>query len=317
MELTLALNGKREKADVLFVEPSDFGFAKNWRETLGDDQNPFRKDSVEFAQLAVSKFEAEFESGTYANSLRDFRDHIASNPKIEVSGFILLKCDWFPNSEVIAFSHFRRSWSNKIILDYLGAHPFIPRPKEGSSYIVKGAGTALLYFIAQIAKQENCSALWGEATALSASYYQGVFELERVDDLIYVPKKNLLGFAERCEKGWATADETKTSADQPLENIYALEAENPPFLGSKTAVFNPSKRLAFRFLKLPYHTQLEIAKKLQFITNAATDLAREELIQTVFRAAREKNTVSDLWDLVEEKYGDVVQEINPFVRSTK
>jgi len=312
MELTLELNDKRVKADVLFAQPSDFGFAKKWQQNLGDDQNPIRNDSVEFAKLAVAKFEAESEQGTYANSLQDFRDHVSSNPKIEVGGFILLKCAWFPHSEVIGFSHFRRSWCNKIILDYLGTHPFIARPEGDSRHIVHGTGIALLYFIVQIAKQENCSALWGEATSSSATYYQRTFKLDRVDDLIFAPNEKLLGFSERCEKGWATTKEGLPAAEEQLSKIYALEVENPPFVGSKKAMFNPSKRLAFRFMKLPYHTQTEIAKKLELATSDAPGLPQSELIKAVFRRAREKSTISVLWDLVEKSYSEGAQEVNPF-----
>ena len=41
-----------------------------------------------------------------------------------------------------------------------------------------------------------------------------------------------------------------------------MEAKTPPFVGSKTAVFNPSRRLAYRFLDLPDHVQAGIAKTL-------------------------------------------------------
>jgi hypothetical protein len=317
MELTLELNGKREKAKVSFAQAADFGFAENWRHALGKDQNPNRNDSVDFAQLAVKRFEASSELGIYANSLQDFNDHIASNPKIEVGGFIVLKCGWFPGSEVIGFSHFRRTWSNKIILDYLAAHPFIARPKENSTHVVRGVGIALLYFITQIVKQENCNALWGEATSSSALYYQGVFKLDRVEDLIFVPKEKLIGFAEQRERDWSTADEIVAIADQPLDKIYALEVENPPFVGSKTAVFNPSKILAYRFLKLPYHKQMEIAKGLRLVKSNAAALSREELAEVVFKGAREKGILSELWGRVEKEYGDAIPGENPFETTKK
>lgn len=312
MEITVELNGKKEKAKVSFAQPADFGFAETWRKVLGNDQNPIRVDSVEFAQLAIKRFEASSELGIYANSLTDFNDHIASNPKIEVGGFIVLRCGWFPDSEIIGFSHFRRTWCNKIILDYLGAHPFIARPKEDSTHKVRGVGVALLYFIAQIVKQENCTALWGEATSSSAPYYQNIFELDRVEDLIFAPKANLMAFAEKREQEWSTASEMIAAANQPLDKIYALEVENPPFVGSKTAVFNPSKRLAYRFLKLPYHKQMQIAKTLHFVKGNTAALSRDDLAQAVFKGARDKGNLSSLWSMVEKEYGDGTPEENPF-----
>src|SRR6266849_4788616 len=94
MEVTLELNGRREKGQVSFAQPADLSFAQIWRKSLGKDQNPIRVDAIDFAQLAIKRFEASSELGIYANSLRDFGDHIASNPKVEVGGFIVLKCSW-------------------------------------------------------------------------------------------------------------------------------------------------------------------------------------------------------------------------------
>ncbi len=78
MEVSLELNGKKVKAKVSFAHPDDFSFAKNWKESIGNDQNPVRMDTVDYAQQAVKKYEASFGSGKYANSLKDFSDHIAS-----------------------------------------------------------------------------------------------------------------------------------------------------------------------------------------------------------------------------------------------
>ena len=66
MELNLKLNGKREKAKVSFAQPGDFGFAETWRQALGDDQNPLRNDAVDFAHLALKRFEASAGLGIYA-----------------------------------------------------------------------------------------------------------------------------------------------------------------------------------------------------------------------------------------------------------
>ncbi len=312
MEVTLELNGKKEKGKISFAQRADFGFAEGWRKTLGNDQNPKRVDAVDFAQLAVKRYEASAELGIYANSLGDFSDHIASNPKVEVGGFIVLGCNWFPDSEIIGFSHFRRTWCNKIVLDYLAAHPFIACPKDDATHKVRGVGVALLYFIIQVLKRQNCPTLWGEATSLSSTYYQKTFKLERVEDLILAPKENLIAFAEETEREWSAASDVLTAPNQTLDKIYALEIENPPFVGSKMAVFNPTKRLAFRFLKLAYHKQMEIAKALHFVKGDTSSVSSNDLAQIVFKGAREKEKLSDLWELVEKEYTDGISEQNPF-----
>jgi hypothetical protein len=136
MEITLELNGEKTKAKVSFAQPEDFGFAKGWKDALGRDQNPIRNDAVDLARLAIRKYEAAFETGKYANSRRDFGDHISSNPKVEVGAFIVLKCGWYPGAGVIGFAHFRRTWCNKIVLDYLGIHPFIACPPDEPTHTV-------------------------------------------------------------------------------------------------------------------------------------------------------------------------------------
>ena len=214
MEVTLELNGKKVKAKVSFAQPADFAFANGWKEAIGTDQNPIRTDTIEYAQLAVKKYEASFGSGKYANSLRDFSDHIASNPKVEVGGFVLLRCDWYPGAEVIGFAHFRRTWCNKIVLDYLGTHPLIVRPFDGATHEVRGVGVALLYFVGQVLKQENCSMLWGEATSSSASFYKKSFNLQGVEDLINAPRENVIAFLDECEREWSNESDVIAAANQ-------------------------------------------------------------------------------------------------------
>lgn len=316
MEVTLELNGKKEKAKVSFAQPADFGFAKGWKQSIGNDQNPVMQDTVDYAELAVKRYEATFGTGIYATSFRDFTDHIASNPRIEVAGFIVLRCNWFPVSEIIGFSHFRRTWCNKIILDFLGTHPLIVRPPENATHKVRGVGVALLYFIIQLLKRENCSALWGEATSSSGTYYQKIFKLGRVEDLILAPRENLIAFADETEREWLTNADAGSTLNQPLGAIYALEVDNPPFVGSKMAVFNPSKRLAYRFLKLAYHKQVEIAIALQCVACDSPAIPVDELAQAVFKHARDKMILSVLWDLVEKQSGVGTLEENPFNRTS-
>ena len=317
MDVTLELNGKKVKAKVSFAQPDDLAFAKNWKESIGDSQNPVRTDTVDFAQLAVKKYEASFGSGKYANSLKDFSDHIASNPKVEVGGFVVLRCDWFPGAEIIGFSHFRRTWCNKIVLDYLGTHPLIVRPQDDATHKVRGVGAALLCFVARVLKQENCSGLWGEATSLSASFYQKVFNLQGVEDLINAPRENVIAFLDESEREWSAEGEVVAAANHLLEQIYVLETENPPFVGSKMAVFNQSKILAYRYLRLPYHKQMEIAKALHFVEADAAAMPKNDLAQIVFRSAREKESLSALWNLVENEQGDGTPEENPFDTTQK
>jgi len=199
MEFPIVLNRARQIANLVFAGPHDFGFVDAWREKLGDDQNPVRNDAVDFAQLVLDRVSTSV-TQSYARSIGDIADHIANNPQCEVACCVLLKCDWFQDSNVLGVCHFRRTWSNNIVLDYLTVHPFIARPPDQYPNVVQGVGTALLYFLSHVAKKYECSAIWGEATAISSGFYKKVFSLDSVEDMIYVPRDKFIEFADELEK---------------------------------------------------------------------------------------------------------------------
>jgi hypothetical protein len=132
------------------------------------------------------------------------------------------------------------------VLDYLASHPFIVRPPDSYPAVVRGVGTALLYFLCSVAKRYGCDAVWGEATQGSCGFYRQVLKLDSVKDLIYAPSEKFLSFIDRTDAN--RREGATTAATSAREEIYAVEVENPPFVGSKTAVFNPARRLAYRFL---------------------------------------------------------------------
>lgn len=63
MEVKVKQDGKYMKAKVSFAKQEDFAFAKNWADLVGDDQNPVRTDTVEYAALAIKKYEAAYGTG--------------------------------------------------------------------------------------------------------------------------------------------------------------------------------------------------------------------------------------------------------------
>lgn len=312
MELPVELNKARKIATAMFAGQNDLAFVTEWRKTLGEDKNPLKTDAVDFAQLVQYRFVAHSEIQAYASRVQDFGDHIKNNPNSEIAGIVLLKCDWFPESKVIGVAHFRRTWSNNIILDYLAAHPFIAMRDPAYQYQVRGVGTALLYFVSQIALRYKCGALWGEATHLSCDYYKGQLKLETVEDLIYAPQENLLEFTTRLEKEWAAKESDMAIKGTTLDKIYEAETTNPPFVGSKTAVFNPARRLAYRFLDLPDHVQTGIAQTLGLLQNDDKGQPSAEQFRRFFRRATANGKLPNLWHEVEKQYPDGEPDKNPF-----
>ena len=100
-----------------------------------------------------------------------------------------------------------------------------------------------------------------------------------------------------------------------LEQLYNLEVDHPPLAGNKSAVFNPPRRLAYHFLDLPYHVQMEIAQTLDLLQDEDRDQLDDELFRRFFRRAAGSGKLPDLWNEVEKKHPDGEPEKNPFKES--
>jgi hypothetical protein len=85
MDLSVKLNNKYQTAKAVFAEKGDLAFVHDWRKTLGDDANPRRNDAVDFAEVAVHRFEAHSAIEPYARAIEDIGDHIQNNPQCEVA----------------------------------------------------------------------------------------------------------------------------------------------------------------------------------------------------------------------------------------
>jgi hypothetical protein len=308
MQIPIEYNDGLRTANIIFGGEGDLTFISDWRRTLGADQHPFRRDAVDFAELATQRFKAYAQHVPYANSIEEIGHYIQDNPHSEVGCCALLKCDWFPDSAVIGIAHFRRSWCNRIILDYLAAHPYIVHPPNGYPHKVRGAGTGLLYFLCTVARDYNCGAIWGEATSHSYKYYKKHFDLDSVQDLIYAEPKNFMAFIGRIE----SIPKVKVGSEDITRDVYETEVQNPPFVGSKTALFNPAKRLAYRFLDLPHHVQHRIVQTLGVVTAQEATRSPDEFFKLCFKRAKELGKLGELWKLVEEQHPDGDPTKNPF-----
>ena len=314
-ELPLELNGKRVTGNIKFAEQKDFGFLNEWREKVGDDPNPFRVDTVDLAGLAVTRFLEQSGMVPYARSIGDIGDHIIHNPKSEVACFLLLTCGWFPDSSVIGLIHFRRTWCNSIVLDYLAVHPFITKPPDGYPHRVNGTGLSLLYFLSRVAEKYASDHIWGEATQISCGFYKRYLSLGVAEDLILAPRSKFVEFAEGLDQRWQGKSETMKVDDVKLEEAYKLEEDNPPLVGNKFAVFNPPRKLVYHFLELAKHDQLEIAGTLGLLAAEDEDLQDDQLFRNIFRRARELGKLADLWTAVEKRHPNGEPDKNPFPKS--
>ena len=292
-------------AEIAFAQHENLGFAEKWRDDLGADPNPRRKDAVDFAHLATQRFKIESIIGQpYVRSIAEIGDYIARDSKCEIAGFALLKCDWFPYSEVIGICHFRRTWSNNIVLDYLASHPFAMNPPKDDRYKVRGVGTTLLVFLCRVAAQHACGRIWGEATDNSCDFYKEMFKLDPVrnpvQDLFLIPPQNFL--------------EANTMKPDALEEIYKVEETNPPLVGKRSVMFGSKRQLVNHFLDLQRHDQDQIAQALGLHEEGDSDILEDQWCRVLFQRADQNGKLRELWDEVEKRHQSGEPEKNPFIR---
>lgn len=74
---------------------------------------------------------------------------------------------------------------------------------------------------------------------------------------------------------------------------------------------NHERRLAYRFLTLPFRHQITVAKNLDVLTDADRTLGDEALFQVLFKRAGEKGLLGKLWAETEKVHEDPA-DFNPF-----
>lgn len=297
-----------------FAALSDLRFVERWRETLGSRPEPVQREAADLAHLAKERFFADSNVGQpYIADPLEIGEHIARDQQSEVAGFILLKCDWFLDSEVIGLCHFRRTWCNNIALDYLAVHPRNLAPSADPQHKVKGIGSALLCFLSRIAVANSCGLIWGEATHTSHGYYEKFFKLDSVKDLFLIPKEN---FAE-CAKlalDWQPTMDANTMNLEAVKELHEVEETNPPLVGNRTLVIGSKRQLIEHFLDLPRHTQNEVAKTLGLLNEGDSGIPGDRWCGELFQRADRCGKLHELWNEVEQRHDYGEPEKNPFSR---
>jgi hypothetical protein len=313
-DFIVAVNANPEKVVVKFATLHDMSFVLRWRETLGANPKPTQRDAVDFAELARERFIADSKLGQpYIETLGKMQEHIARDPKCEVAGFMLLKCDWFYASQVIGICHFRRTWCNNIVLDYLATHPLTLGETEDTRHKVKGIGTVLLCCLSRIAIENSCELIWGEATDRSCGYYEKLFELEVVKDLIVVPRDNFTLCANR-KLDWQGNNDVNTMNLGAVRELYEIEKTHPPLVGKRTIMAGSRRQLVDHFLDLPRHVQNEIAQTLGLLKEGDSHILEDQWCRILFQRADQNGKLHELWNEVEKRHDDGEPEKNPFVR---
>lgn len=97
----------------------------------------------------------------------------------------------------------------------------------------------------------------------------------------------------------------------PTAVPFDLAGTIDPVVRLEAPEMNSARRLAYRFLTLPYHERIATAIELQLFEESDQGLSDQRLFAEFFRRARERNSLGELWDAVERRHGNEATE-NPF-----
>lgn len=313
-EFIVSVNAQPHKAEVEFAEMlGDLSFVEKWREALGTNPEPKQREAVDLAQLARERFVADSRVGQpYLSTAEGLAGLIHGEPESEVGAFILLKCQWFSPSRFIGLCHFRRTWCNNIVVDYLATHPLILREGTVDQVKVKGVGLALLCFISRLAVANSCTQMWGEATLGSHPYYEHIFDLKGVTDLFIIPPENYMLCANR-KLDWQPQEGVNTMNMQAVEELYDVEEKHPPLVGNRTQMVGSKRQLINHFLDLPRYKQDEVAKTLGLLNDEDANILEDQWCGILFQRAVKAGKLRELWDEVEKRHEHGEPENNPFI----
>lgn len=313
-EFIVKVSKNPQKVVVEFATMNDLLFVEKWRETLGVSPEPIQRDVVDLAQLARDRYIADSKVGQpYIAAAEDVHEHLAGDQQCEVGGFILLKCEWFPDSKTIGFCHFRRTWCNNIVLDYLGKHPRTLGHTEDPRYKIGGIGPALLCYLSRIAVKYSCGRIWGEATQTSRTFYERQFALEKVKDLFVIERDNFNACAE-LKLDWQSKQNANTINMEAAQELYDVEEKHPPLVGNRTLTMSSRRQLIEHFLDLPRHVQDETAQSLGLLREGDGSILEDEWCRLLFQRAAQSGKLHELWDSVEKQHEDGDPQNNPFTR---
>lgn len=302
------------KVVVAFAAHGDMAFVGKWRETLGTNPEPKQRETVEFAELAKERYYADSGVGQpYITAPADMRALIDGDPQCEVAGFMLLKSDWYPASDVVGLCHFRRTWCNNIVVDYLSTHPLVHGKTEDPRYKVGGIGAAIMCFLSRMAIEYSCDRIWGEATPGSHTFYEHVFELDSVKDLFVVPRDNFTTCAQR-KIDWQSDKDVNTMNMAAVKELYAIEESHPPLVGNRTIMVGSKRQLISHFLELSRGEQNEIAQALGLFREGDNDILEDQWCGVLFQRANQVGKMRELWNEVEKRHESGEPEKNPFIR---
>ena len=174
--------------DVRFGTPSDAEVLKTWRVGHAHSHPGAARDAVEFAKLASKRWRYYARRDEVAKSMVELVERATSDSQDEVGFLLVAESDVEGTPNTLAMAWCRRTWCHHIVLDFLACHPSVFNAHSGFG----GVGSAMLVALGLITARLNVRLIWGEATAVSASFYsKRVLKGQPVTDHFFIKDANL------------------------------------------------------------------------------------------------------------------------------
>ena len=197
--------GGERAIEIVFGHPGDTEKLRRWRIPKDHPAPDIARDAMEFGKLAGKRWRYYRHHDDAAPSLSELISRIENRPQAEIGFLLVAKSTWKPAPAILGLAWCRRTWCNHIVLDFLAAHPTTVGTVRGYA----GVGTALLYSLAAVAGEIGSLLVWGEATSLSASFYQKVLGGTPIHDHFFIREDSLARMREELNLRSSQRDQSK------------------------------------------------------------------------------------------------------------
>ena len=158
----------------------------------------------------------------------------------------------------------------------------------------------------------------GTSRTLDVDLFPRVWSEERPE---FIPDRNSCDGDESRSyslalEPWASTVTAGSTSGSEIEFGEPVDRQGPEGQArtrtEEDPAMRPARILTYRFFDLPHVVRMDVAQELDLIEDEDEGLRDFELFERVFRRARERSLLADLWEKVESRHGDGKYTDNPF-----
>jgi hypothetical protein len=187
LRFPVKVDGRHSETEIDFATEAEVLRLARWRRprVMPEDAVTARKisDAVDFAKLASNRWRDYQRAGEAVSSMEELVEAIQKAPAVELATVLIARPTWRSAIPTLGFAYLRRTWCHHLFLEFLATHPRVIGRKHE---IIGWVGVSILHKIVSIAKDLDIPCIWGEATEISASWYQEQLNVVTVGDSFFI-----------------------------------------------------------------------------------------------------------------------------------